>query len=76
MLDVFTFVVAGFFFVASIWLIFALFKIVGDMAIKRGHNPWPWWLLSLSWSPIGSILIMWLFFDIQDVSEDADNYNS
>jgi hypothetical protein len=47
---------------AAIWLTYVLFALVGNMARDRGHNPWPWWLLSLSWSPIGSIVIMWLFF--------------
>lgn len=36
--------------------------LVRDMAKERGHNPWPWWLLSLAWSPIPTIIIMWLFF--------------
>jgi uncharacterized membrane protein len=73
MLDVVAFVGAIFFFVASIWLIFALFQTVGDMAVKRGHNPWPWWLLSLSWSPFGSIIVMWLLFKPIDTSK-ADQF--
>lgn len=73
MLEFLTFLGAIFLFVALIWLIFALFQIVGDMAVKRGHNPWPWWLLSLSWSPFGSIIVMWLFFEpIKDSREPDD----
>jgi len=59
--------------IALIWFTCALFALVGDMARDRGHNPWPWWLLSLSWSPIGSIVVMWLFFDPIDVPETHDN---
>jgi hypothetical protein len=55
-------------FAAAIWLMYALFALVGDMARDRGHNPWPWWLLSLSWSPIGPIVVMWLFFPPIEVS--------
>lgn len=69
MFDVVAFVGAIFFFVASIWLIFALFQTVGDMAVKRGHNPWPWWLLCLYWSPFGSIVVLWLFFKPVDTSK-------
>lgn len=51
--------------VAMIWLIRALFVLVGEMARARGHNPWPWWLLSLAWSPLGAIVVLWLFFPVQ-----------
>lgn len=63
MTEIFSLAASALFFALSIWLIFALFQLVGDMAVKRGHNPWPWWLLSLSWSPFGSIIVMWLFFE-------------
>ena len=53
-------------FVALCWVIYALFALVGDMARVRGHNPWPWWLLSLAWSPLACIVIMWLFFSVKD----------
>jgi hypothetical protein len=55
-------------FVAFIWLTIALFALVGRMARDRGHSPWPWWLLSVVWSPIGSIVVMWLFFRVRSVS--------
>ncbi len=50
-------------------LIFLIFSIVGDMAVARGHSPWPWWLLSLAWSPFATMIIMWLFFSVQDEDE-------
>lgn len=61
------------FFIGMIWLTYALFVLVGDMARARGHNPWPWWLLSLSWSPIGSIMVMSLFFNPVDVPETHED---
>jgi hypothetical protein len=51
--------------IAIIWLIVWLFKTVGEMARRRGHNPWPWWLLSLAWSPFAVMLILWVFFDVE-----------
>ena len=50
------------FIVFAIIIYLSLFVVVGDMAKARGHNPWPWWLLSLVWSVVGSIAILWLFF--------------
>ncbi|WP_065332158.1 hypothetical protein [Tritonibacter mobilis] len=47
-------------------IIWALFSLVGEMARDRGHNPWPWWLLSIAWSPIASIIILWLFFSVEE----------
>jgi hypothetical protein len=46
-------------------IVWALFSLVGEMARDRGHNPWPWWLLSFAWSPIASIIILWLFFSVE-----------
>ena len=45
------------------WLIFA---VVADMAKNRGHSPWPWWIKSVFWSPFGSMIVLWLFFDVVD----------
>lgn len=45
-----------------VFLIYQLFALVGDMARARGHDPWAWWLISICWSPFGSIIVMWLFF--------------
>lgn len=47
-------------------IVWALFSLVGEMARDRGHNPWPWWLLSIAWSPIASIIVLWLFFSVED----------
>ncbi|MCL7466263.1 hypothetical protein [Phaeovulum sp. NW3] len=51
-----------------VWHIFAL---VGEMAKDRGHNPWPWLLLSLAWSPFATIVILWAFFDLKEVPSQA-----
>ena len=47
-------------------IVWALFSLVGEMARNRGHNPWPWWLLSIAWSPIASIIVLWLFFSVEE----------
>ncbi|MCG7494773.1 hypothetical protein MHM86_14555 [Thalassobius sp. Cn5-15] len=47
------------------YLIYLLFAHIGAMARRRGHNPWPWWVISVLWSPFGSIAILWLFFAIK-----------
>ena len=41
-----------------------LLRTVGDMAEARGHSPWPWWILFFVWSPFGSMIILWMFFDV------------
>lgn len=65
----------GFLTLASVglffYLIYALFDLVGMMARDRGHNPWPWWLLSLAWSPFATIAILWVFFPLDD-EDDAN----
>lgn len=53
----------------GLW-VYLFVVIVGDMARIRGHSPWLWWLVSLAWSPIASILILWTFFDIVDAEEN------
>lgn len=45
-------------------IIWQLFALIGDMAEDRGHSPWPWWILAVMWSPFGSIIILWMFFDV------------
>ncbi|OBY25226.1 hypothetical protein [Leisingera sp. JC1] len=49
-----------------VWVVWLVFSLVGDMARARGHNPWPWWLLSIAWSPFASIVILWLFFSVEE----------
>ncbi len=55
-------IVSVIFLVILVWLVVSLFEIVGRMATARGHNPWFWWLLSLVWSPLATIVLLWLFF--------------
>jgi len=47
-------------------IFFWLLRKVGNMAKARGHNPWPWWILSIVWSLFGSIIILWLFFKVKE----------
>lgn len=49
----------------TLYLIYFIFAKVGNMASARGHSPWPWWFISLAWSPFGSMLVLWLFFPVQ-----------
>lgn len=51
------------FFALFLYILWLLFDLVGDMAVARDHNPWPWWIISVIWSPFASIFILWLFFD-------------
>jgi hypothetical protein len=46
-------------FIGAFWSFFAT---IGSMARDRGQSPWTWWMLSLFWSPFGSIAVMWFFF--------------
>jgi len=58
-------VLFGLFAIAlGVIIIWQLFALVGDMAEEREHSPWPWWILSVIWSPFGSIIILWMFFDV------------
>ena len=41
------------------WFFFA---IIWNLAVARGHSPWPWIFLSLVWSWFGSIILLLLFF--------------
>ncbi|MEW2915300.1 hypothetical protein [Leisingera sp. JC11] len=47
-------------------IVWAVFSLIGEMARERGHSPWPWWLISIAWSPIASIVILWLFFPVKE----------
>lgn len=58
---------ALFFLIFVVGFIWLLFKWIGDMARARGHSPWPWWFISLAWSPFGSIFVLWLFFPTKEV---------
>lgn len=48
------------------FLVWQVFALVGDMARDRGKDPVPWWILSIFWSPFGSMLILWAFYDRKD----------
>ncbi len=50
----------------AVLLFWLIFWTVGEMARARGHSPWPWWIISLCWSPFGSMVVLWLFFDVVD----------
>ncbi len=56
----------GFFLLFAVVLLLALFWLIGNMARARGHSPWPWWILAVFWSPFGSIIILWLFFPVEE----------
>jgi len=61
------FALVAFGLVIAVFLL--LLQTVGDMAKSRGHSPWPWWILFFVWSPFGSIIILWLFFDVLEEDE-------
>ncbi|MCV6823583.1 MULTISPECIES: hypothetical protein [Halocynthiibacter] len=65
MFDVFGAVMLLAFIALALCAVYLLFAIIGDMAKARGHSPWAWWTMSLLWSPIGSIFVLWLFFPIE-----------
>ena len=44
------------------WLFFA---IIWKLAVARGHSPWPWIILSLFWSWLGSIFLLLVFFRVE-----------
>lgn len=48
------------------YLIWLVFTIVWEVAEDRGHNPWAWVLVSLCWSPFGSMFVLWLFFVVKE----------
>jgi hypothetical protein len=50
----------------TIWIVYVIFQIVGEMAEARGHSPWPWWIISLCTSPFTAMFLLWLFFDLTE----------
>ncbi len=70
MLEIFGTACALLLFLCIIYLIFAA---VGDMARARGHSPWPWWFISLAWSPFGSMFVLWMFFDLQGKDDEQED---
>ena len=58
-----------------LFIIWQLFALIGDMAEDRGHSPWPWWILAVMWSPFGSIIILWMFFDVvEDKNQEQEPF--
>lgn len=53
----------------KIAIVLLLLGKVRDMAKARGHSPWPWWILFFVWSPFGSMIILWVFFDVKEEGE-------
>ncbi|WP_073032225.1 hypothetical protein [Roseovarius pacificus] len=71
MVDAFKAILVILMIISMIWLVYQLFVIVGEMSLRRGHNPWPWWLLSLAWSPFAVMFILWVFFPAErDATEN------
>lgn len=56
-------------------IVYQLFALVGDMAEDRGQSPWLWWLLAVFISPFGSMIILWVFFDLLDDDEEGKDAN-
>lgn len=44
--------------IVGIWLVFSF---VADMATARGQNPTLWIVVSIFWTPFGSMFVLWLF---------------
>ena len=55
----------------ALFVTYLTFSLVGDMATARGHSPWPWWAISLLLSPFGSMLLLWVFFDVEDEEQES-----
>jgi hypothetical protein len=45
----------------TIWLIWKLFVIVGDMAERRGQNRGLWIVVALLINPLSAMVLLWLF---------------
>ncbi len=58
--------------VLSLMFIIWSFVVIRDMAARRGHSPWPWWIIALCGSPFGAMLLLWLFFDVTETDELED----
>ncbi len=57
------------FLLVAVLLTCLVFSIVGDMAKARGHSPWPWWIISLCWSPFGWTINQRLFLSLKGNSD-------
>jgi len=50
-----------------VWLVFAF---VADMATARGQNPTLWVMVSIFWTPFGSMFVLWLFCPVVKGKEE------
>jgi hypothetical protein len=50
----------------AVYVVVVLFELVGDMAGERGHPAGPWYIVALCTSPFTAILLLWLFYDVED----------
>lgn len=51
-------------FAASVYVIWKLFVIVGDMAERRGQHRRLWQMVALFSNPIGAMLLLWFFVSL------------
>lgn len=58
---------------SCIFMAWALYATVGEMAQDRGHSRWIWWMISMVWSPFIVIFVMWLLFPkrVAEASEEG-----
>jgi hypothetical protein len=54
----------------SIWMVWTLFVIVGDMAEKRGQDRLLWQIAALFINPIAAMLLLGLFCSVKDAAPD------
>jgi hypothetical protein len=50
----------------SVWIIWHIFALVGDMAERRGQDRLLWQIAALFINPISAMLLLWLFVDIRE----------
>ena len=50
----------------AMWFIWQLFALVGDMAERRGQDRILWQVAALFISPMGAMLLLWIFCDIEE----------
>ena len=50
----------------SIWIVWTLFVVVGDMAEIRGQDRFLWQVTALFINPIAAMLLLWLFCRVKE----------
>lgn len=53
-------------FIGVLWLIWLLFRWVGDMAERRGQDRLLWQVAALFLNPFVAMLLLWLFCSLKD----------